>query len=114
MRAGRLAMASDLSIEAAELVRRERLTTADALAVTGAGYLSAAMAFARAGDTTSAGELLEGGGAYAEQLSDGVSMPAVFGPSNVAIHGWPWRSSSATRSPARPRRTDAPHPADWP
>jgi len=86
MRAGRFAVASDLSIEAAEIVRRARLSTGDALAVIGAGYLSAAMAFARAGDAASAGELLDAAAASAADLDHDVSTPAAFGPSNVAIH----------------------------
>jgi hypothetical protein len=86
MRAGRFATASDLSIEASELVRRAHLSASDALAVTGAGYLSAAMAFARAGDSSSADELLEAASVCAAGLGEDLSTPAVFGPSNVAIH----------------------------
>jgi len=81
MRAGHYGMASDLSVEAAELVRRSRTTTSsDALAIMGAGYLSGAMACARGGDGASAQELLDAANACAAQLGRDVSAPAVFGP----------------------------------
>jgi Helix-turn-helix domain len=86
MRAGRYSTACDLSIEAAELVKRTQLVTSDALAMMGAGYLSAAMACARGGDGASASELLEAANACAAQLGRDVSAPAVFGPSNLDIH----------------------------
>jgi hypothetical protein len=86
MRAGHYGMASDLSVEAAELVRRSRTTTSsDALAIMGAGYLSGAMACARGGDGASAQELLDAANACPAQLGRDVSAPAVFGPSNLAI-----------------------------
>jgi tetratricopeptide (TPR) repeat protein len=86
LRAGRYGLACDLAVEAAEVVRRSSTTEQDALVVQGAGYLSAAMACARAGDGDSAGELLEVADRCAGELGRDLASPAVFGPSNVDIH----------------------------
>jgi hypothetical protein len=86
MRAGRYSTARDLSIEAAEFVKRSRFATSDSLAIMGAGYLSAAMSCARGGDGASASELLDAADACATRLGRDVSAPAVFGPSNLEIH----------------------------
>jgi transcriptional regulator with XRE-family HTH domain len=86
MRAGRYALACDLAVEAAETVGRARLDGDDALCVRGAGYLSAATACARGGDSAGACELLEAADACADRLGRDLAGAAVFGPSNVTIH----------------------------
>lgn len=86
MRAGKYTLAADLAVEAAEVVQRAQDTSYDALAVQGAGYLSAATSCARAQDSPGATELLEAAEACARHLGRDVAGAAVFGPSNVAIH----------------------------
>jgi transcriptional regulator with XRE-family HTH domain len=86
MRAGRHRVACDLAVEAGELVGRSGDSSEDALVVSGAAYLSAAMACARAGDRSAAEQLLDAAEACAARLGRDLSGVAVFGPSNVDIH----------------------------
>lgn len=87
MRAGRQELACDLSVEAAEFVGRSQpADSVNALCVRGAGYLSAAMASARAGDGPAARELLDAAAACGAELGQDVAGAAVFGPTNVQIH----------------------------
>ena len=86
MRAGRYGLACDLAVEAGELIARSGDSSEDGLAISGAAYLSAAMACARAGDGAAADQLLGAAHACATRLGRDSSGVAVFGPSNVDIH----------------------------
>jgi hypothetical protein len=86
LRAGDFELACDLASESAAHVGRAGLTTAEAIAVQGAGLLSAATSCARAGDRVEATRLLVNALNAADQLATDIVGRVVFGPTNVAIH----------------------------
>ena len=86
MRDGSYQLACDLALEGASHIERSGIVTREALAVQGAGLLTAATACARAGDRVASVDLLSAAGHVADQLRDDVVASVVFGPTNVAIH----------------------------
>ena len=86
MRGATYEVAADLAIEGASHIGRHRATDAAAIAVQGAGLLTAATASARAGERGPAIELLEAAAICADELARDQIGALVFGPTNLAIH----------------------------
>ena len=86
LRADDFALATDLAIEAAAHLARAGLNEPEAVAVQGAGLLTAATACARSGDRVEATRLLLEAQRSADQISSDHIGTVVFGPTNLAIH----------------------------
>jgi hypothetical protein len=86
LRAGDYELATDLAVEATSHIGRTRARGRAALAIEGAGLLSAAIACARSGNRSDAMALLAAAGNSAEQLGRDMVGTVVFGPTNVAVH----------------------------
>jgi hypothetical protein len=86
--AGRPAEAQRVAVRAADLVDPARVTGTRAVAVWGGLLLTAAVAGARRGDDVTAWELLGEARTAGRMVgTDHADLYAVFGPTNVAIHG---------------------------
>ena len=79
-------VAADLAVEGASHIGRHRASDPVAIAVQGAGLLTAATACARAGERQAAHDLLEAAAVCADELGNDHIGSVVFGPTNVAIH----------------------------
>ena len=79
-------LAADLALEGASHISRHRAADPEALAVQGAGLLSAASACARSGHRAEAMQLLAAAERCADELRHDYVGSVVFGPTNVAIH----------------------------
>lgn len=79
-------LAADLAVEGASHIGRNGATDPEAIAVQGAGLLSAASACARAGLRADAMDLLDAAARCADELRHDYIGTVIFGPTNVAIH----------------------------
>jgi DNA-binding XRE family transcriptional regulator len=79
-------LAADLAVEAANHIERFGATDPQAVAVQGAGLLTAASACARAGNRPAAFELLAAASRCADQLRHDHIGDVVFGPTNIGVH----------------------------
>lgn len=79
-------LAADLALEGAGHIGRHHVIDPEALAVQGAGFLTAASACARAGQRTETLELLTAAERCADELRHDHIGSVIFGPTNVAIH----------------------------
>ncbi len=79
-------IACDLAVEGATQIDRQGAKDPEAIAVQGAGLLSAATACARAGQRKPAMELLDAAHRCAGGLGHDYIGAVMFGPTNVAIH----------------------------
>lgn len=88
LHAGRATETRDVAVQAADLVEPGKMRTPRGLAMWGAVLLTAAVAAARAGDDPAAWQLM-GEARTASRLlgADFADIYAIFGPTNVAIHG---------------------------